>query len=227
MLKGMGDYFNAWVKIFVESTCPLCGRSTPQNFCLDCDRQLHHCQVFPPSWNHSAPLPIFAWGVYQGALKRAIAVLKYDKQSHLATPMGEWMAQAWNEAPSPLANTIVIPIPMHERKKAQRGFNQAELIAKSFCRITGLPLEINGLQRSRITEAQFQLSIQDREQNLKNAFQLGTSFIKKTPAKSVLLLDDIYTTGATAHSAAEVLRANGIRVGGVVVLAITEKEKSR
>lgn len=228
MLKGVSDHFNTWMKVFIESSCPLCGRSTCHNFCLDCDRQLQHCQVCPPNWNRSAPIPVFSWGIYQGALKRAIAALKYEKQSHLANPLGQRIAQAWNEAKlQSLNHAIVVPIPMHESKQKQRGFNQAELIAKSFCRSTHLPLKIKGLERIRTTEAQFQLSIRDREKNLRNAFQVSDSFLKHPPANPVILLDDIYTTGATTRSAAQALEANGIRVIGIVVLAITERENPR
>lgn len=112
---------------------------------------------------------------------------------------------------------------MHDRKLQERGFNQAHLLAKSFCAMTGLRLETNGLRRIRDTEAQFRLSNAARSQNLTDAFGLGSAFIERSSTQPVLLLDDIYTTGATARSAAQTLRSQGVRVHGIIVLAIADQ----
>jgi ComF family protein len=146
--------------------------------------------------------------------------LKYENNPQLARPMGHWMAQAWL-ATNPKPDAIILPIPMHSSKQQKRGFNQAELLAESFCDYTRLPLELAGLERSRETTAQFGLTAADRAQNLAGAFTLGKSFLKQRPTQSVLLLDDIYTTGATVKSAIVTLRQHGIRVQGVIVLAKT------
>lgn len=112
---------------------------------------------------------------------------------------------------------------MHADKQRQRGFNQAELLARSFCQVTGLPLLAQGLVRNRTTEAQFHLSRSDREQNLANAFQIGKDLLHRPPGCSVLLLDDIYTTGATARAAAQALHQRQISVYGMVAVAKAEK----
>ncbi len=226
MLKRLGWGLNQWLGLVAESPCPLCQRSSPHLFCLDCQRQVQQCQLAAPGWNRSGTLPVFAWGQYSGGLKRAIAAMKYHNQPHLATPLGLWMGQTWNQIEQGLQRAIVVPIPMHNAKQQERGFNQAELLARSFCRVVSLPLELNGLQRVRATEAQFRLSTAERQQNLKDAFSLGATFLKCPPLCPVLLLDDIYTTGATAHSAAQTLRAYGIRVRGIIVLAIATYENS-
>jgi predicted amidophosphoribosyltransferase len=75
------------------------------------------------------------------------------------------------------------------------------------------------LERNRATESQFRLSSRDRQENLQDAFTLGKAFLRQRPTQPVLLLDDIYTTGATAQSAAQTLRQHGIRVQGIIVLA--------
>jgi ComF family protein len=117
----------------------------------------------------------------------------------------------------------VVPIPLHPTKLQQRGYNQAELIAQSFCEITGYKQQLFGLERVQATEAQFGLSAQEREQNLADAFAIGKSFHKQLPTSPVLLLDDIYTTGSTVSSAAQTLRRQGIRVYGVVAIATSKK----
>jgi predicted amidophosphoribosyltransferase len=113
---------------------------------------------------------------------------------------------------------------MHPEKQQQRGFNQAELIATAFCRQTGLP-QVKGLNRRRNTAPQFGLSAIDRAANLANAFEIGAFFSGKNPLKSrptVLLLDDIYTTGATAQAAAQTLRRHQISVYGILAIAKTD-----
>jgi ComF family protein len=216
-----------WVKATIgkllglvfEATCPLCQRSTAQAFCLDCQRQVQRCQLTVAEQYQPTPLPLFAWGSYGGALKRTIAALKYENHPELARPLAHWMAQAWLASPVRTERAIVVPIPMHPDKKRKRGFNQAELLAQGFCDLTGLPLEPLGLERVRATEAQFKLSTNQRQENLADAFTPGSSLLRRPPAHSILLLDDIYTTGATLQSAAQTLRRRGIRVQGAIVLA--------
>jgi ComF family protein len=208
----------SWLDVFLESNCPLCQRSTATIICPTCDRQLQHCQLSQPQ---QRDIPIVAWGEYGGALKRAIAALKYDNHPELARPLGQWLAQSWLTAQVPIKSAvIVVPIPMHPDKIALRGFNQAELIAESFCEATGLPLKRDGLARTQATEAQFALSPQAREQNLAGVFALGKDFLRQRPVGTVLLLDDIYTTGATVRSAAQTLRRSQISVWGVGAVAI-------
>jgi predicted amidophosphoribosyltransferase len=107
----------------------------------------------------------------------------------------------------------------------KRGFNQAELIAQSFCEITGYKKQQQGLERVRATEAQFSLSVSQREQNLADAFVVGKSLLQHPSASPVLLVDDIYTTGATVRSAAQSLRLQGIQVYGVIAIATSKNKK--
>ena len=220
-----------WFNLLLESSCPLCQRSTANTFCLDCDRQLQRGSLPNPAaqWHGVGPeeLPLFAWGKYGGMLKRALACLKYDQQSEVARPLGQWLGQAWlQQGPQPFISTpattaelVVVPIPLHADKLRQRGYNQAELLAQSFCDRTGLPLLRHGLIRVRATEAQFGLSQVARSQNLAAAFDLNPTVWRSQRRRSVLLLDDIYTTGSTVQSAAQTLRSHGIKVCGVVAIA--------
>ena len=212
------------LNIFLQSNCPLCQRSTQKEFCQDCTRQLQRCQRQNPSFLWRGELPVFVWGVYGGTLKRAIAALKYENQPQIAQPLGIWLAQTWLN--SKFASTpIVVPIPLHTDKLLHRGYNQATLLAQSFCQITGLKLQQHGLERVHNTAAQFELSATQREKNLTNAFGLGSAFRRHRPTEPILILDDIYTTGATVKSAAQTLRNAGMRVYGVVAIASSKTEQ--
>ncbi len=207
-------------QLCLEADCPLCQRSTAAALCPSCQQQLQRSALPDPAQQWQSPLPIFAWGQYGGSLKRTIAALKYDRQTRLAAPLGQLLAQSWLKF-SPVTQAqklVVVPIPMHPDKQRQRGFNQAELIAQAFCQQTGLPL-VQGLSRSRNTAPQFGLSAAERTENLTDAFELGASFRRHPGAKRVLLLDDIYTTGATALVAAQTLRRHQISVCGILAVA--------
>ncbi len=221
------------LKLFLTSPCPLCQRPSAACFCPDCQRKLQHCQLPIAEQWIPGQLPIIAWGAYNGSLKQVLAKLKYNDQPHLAQPLGYWLAQTWFNSPlakklktqkGPLSRPVVIPIPLHSSRQQQRGYNQAELLAQSFCQVTRLPLQRKGLERIRATEAQFGLSAAARQQNLNHAFRPGQGLLQKVPACAILL-DDIYTTGVTARSAAQTLHQQKVEVYSIVAVARTLGQK--
>lgn len=171
--------------------------------------------------------PLLPWGIYTGSLRRAIATLKYENQPQLARPLGQWLGQRWLAFPDRPARAVVVPIPMHAEKERQRGFNQAILLAQAFCQVTGLPLMPDGLCRVRSTTAQFGLSAAEREQNVAGAFRVNPRLVQRYAQWPVLLLDDIYTTGATARAAVQVLQQHRLSVVGVVTIARPLKDPQR
>lgn len=230
----MGYKLNGWnnlVDLFLKAECPLCQRpaSTESNqdcLCQDCERQLSRCRLTQPNKFWQPPLPVLAWGEYGGTLKRSLAALKYNNQPQVARLLGRYLAEAWLDSPAiarSLQPLVVVPIPLHASKQKQRGYNQAELIARAFCDRSRLPMA-HGLRRDRATEAQFGLTPEERQQNLVDAFCVDRRFSKRQTfrtetSRTVLLLDDIYTTGTTARSAVQVLQQNGISVGGILAVA--------
>jgi ComF family protein len=208
-----------------NTLCPLCQRSSATEPCPDCWHQVKSCKIGDPGSLWRGDPRVFAWGNYNGALRRAIAALKYNQQPRLAWSLGRGLAEAWLTYTPSTPKLLVIPVPLHSEKLKVRGFNQAELIADSFCRITNLPLRPHGLVRTRSTAAQAGLSRSDRQQNLKGAFTLGPDFLRQPPRQPVLLLDDIYTTGATARAAIVTLGQAGIQVYGVAAVAISLKQR--
>lgn len=184
-------------------------------------------------------LPVSALGYYGGPLKRAILAMKYRDRPEVAKPLGQALAQQWLAQPLPyLSKTpektplYVVPIPLHAERQALRGYNQANLIAQAFVQVSGLTLLSDGLKRNTATQPQHQLSLSAREQNLNQAFVLGrdlnrvishhqqhTHTSQHTQGTAVLLIDDIYTTGTTARSAAQTLQEAGVTTVGILTLA--------
>ncbi len=209
--------------VFLESRCPLCARTTAETICTYCQRKLksHQLNQWDDLWR--GDLPVFAWGKYDGQLKRAIAILKYNNQPEIGRILGQWLGKAWLDSSliKPKQKITVIPIPLHSKKLQDRGFNQAEVIAKNFCKATGYLLNAQGLIRTRNTKVMFGLNPVERTENLKDAFRVG----QKISQSPVLLLDDIYTAGTTVKEAAKVLRQQDIKVAGVIVAAKTSQGK--
>jgi ComF family protein len=169
-------------------------------------------------------LPLFAWGKYEGQLKQAIASLKYEKHPEIGELMGTWLGETWLKT-LPLDKNqklTIIPIPLHPQKLKERGFNQAEAIARGFCQVTGYNLNKQGLIRCKDTAPLFSLSPQERQKNMQGAFRVSISFQKRLSTTPILLIDDIYTTGITAREASRILRAVGINVLGITVIAMVK-----
>ncbi|BAT51501.1 hypothetical protein NOS3756_04240 [Nostoc sp. NIES-3756] len=219
------QHFKGLLDLFLQANCPLCQRPTSSQLCVNCTRQLQRCHQKHPDALWKQPIPVFGWGVYGGILRRAIAVMKYENQPEIAHCLGQWLGEAWLlHSLHQTTQILVVPIPLHASKQKQRGYNQAALIAQSFCQITGLKLKQNGLARVRETTAQFGLSLSERENNLAQAFAIGQDLRHSHPNTPVLLIDDIYTTGATAKSAVETLRQNEITVLGLAAVATAVKD---
>jgi ComF family protein len=205
--------------LFLKSNCPLCDRVAENVLCRYCDRQLRSYQISQPVEYWGGDLPLFAWGKYEGLVKQSIARLKYDGHRDIGLLLGELLADSWREfSPPNIPDKLtIIPIPLHAEKLKIRGFNQAELIARRFGQITGYRLDMS-LQRIRSTAAQFGLSKLDRASNVAEAFALAANS-RLRAGTQVLLVDDIYTTGATARSAVAALQTKGIKVYGAIVVA--------
>ncbi len=217
--------FQNLLNLFLKSHCPLCQRTTSRELCPYCIKQIQSCHQQNPAYLWKPPLPIFVWGNYGGAVKRAIAALKYENQPQIGYVFGQWLGESWLlHSPQPQQKPLVVPIPMHPKKQKQRGFNQSALIAEGFCNITGLKLKVNGLDRIKETEAQFSLSPAQRQQNLANAFVLGKD-LRHRPNIPILLVDDIYTTGATVKAAVKTFEAHQITVLGVAAVATPIKDR--
>lgn len=212
--------FKQLLSVFLESRCPLCDRPNSEIVCSYCQKKLNSYKLTQPDRFWQGDLPLFAWGRYDGELKRAIAKLKYDSRSEIGSVLGRWLGQSWqNKNIISQQKLSVVPIPLHSQRLKTRGYNQALLIAKGFCQVTGYLLHPQSLIRTQNTRAMYELNFQERTENLTNAFMAGD----RLPKHPVLLLDDIYTSGTTVREATTVLKKHNIKVAGVVVSALATK----
>ena len=154
-------------------------------------------------------------GVYNGALRKAIQKLKYKWVSGIASELVDITLEYWAKN-SPVVldkvkknrgqDWIVTSVPLHIRRQNWRGFNQSELLAKLFAQRLGLRY-LNLLRRIRNTTPQMKLLAHERKTNIKNAFEPAVSH--QLSDVSVLLIDDVWTTGSTLKECCYVLKRNG------------------
>lgn len=158
-----------------------------------------------------------------GNLERSLIFgLKYNKHTYLARIMGRIMAdrlQADEYGRKLLEADYIIPVPMHREKKRARGFNQTEKTGKYLAGFIGVPMIGDGLVRSEKTAAQRSVSGSERFNNMSGAFEAAPWLSEMVKGKHVILLDDIYTTGATAWHCGKVLKDSGCSRVDCLVLA--------
>jgi ComF family protein len=171
-----------------------------------------------------------AYGIYQDGLREMVHLLKYERMSAVARPLGGMLACAIEmlEAQAS-AELMVVAVPLFPAKERQRGYNQAVLLADAALaelRKTRpewkLRVAHGVIRRVRDTESQFALTPRGRRRNLKGAFAVRDD--AALAGREVLLVDDIYTTGATARECARVLRRAGAAKVWVATLARAQRE---
>jgi ComF family protein len=216
--------------------CDLCGERVHATYALPGADGVIRC----PLCSRIAPpfARAVAYGSYEGGLRELIHLLKYGGVRPAASILGRMLAEVI-AALEPEFSAVelaagetaiaVIPVPLHKTKRRQRGFNQAELIARSALKLGAgsgrLSLMVNVLERHRETESQIGLTAHQRRQNLRGAFTVARP--EQIKGRSVLLVDDVLTTGTTAAECARVLLRAGAACVWVATVARTLKLTSQ
>jgi ComF family protein len=174
--------------------CPRCGRSAARS-----DRPCPACRrmTLPIDGIRSA-------AYFEGALREAIHRFKYRGLRALAHPLGQLMAEQWTACHVPAE--VIIPVPLHPSRLAERGYNQATLLARELQTATGLPVATESLVRIRATAPQVTLGAAARQENVLGAFRCCGDTIA---GRQAVLVDDLCTTGATLSACSVALQEAG------------------
>jgi len=216
------------ISLILSPLCTRCGR--PFFAAVGRDHLCGGCIVSPPPFDVARSL-----GVYGDVLLSLIQLFKYHRRFHLAETLVRLMTDASYPGLKPSEFDVIVPVPLHKRRLRERGYNQSLLLARGLGRVWGMPVDGRGLLRIRWTEPQVNLTPEERERNVRGAFAVrdkrgsgrfgfarvltqrrGESLYKDA---SVLLVDDVYTTGATVRECARVLTRAGARRVGVLTTA--------
>ena len=184
-----------------------CGKpllDTDSEYCGDCKRTVH----------------LFKRGralyVYNKAVRTSITRFKYHNRREYADFYGMDIAERLGGFISSCHAGCLIPVPISKEKLEKRGYNQAELLAESISRHTGIPMDSRLITRIRDTPAMKELSRTERMKNLKGAFKITSHVVK---CRNMIIIDDIYTTGSTIDAMTEVLKKAGAENIYLVTLA--------
>jgi ComF family protein len=211
--------------------CPLCGKIQEiLQICTECNNlksriqkeegQCSRCGTFSrrgvycPTCYHwpegyiknTSPFP------YRDEFEEMIRKFKFDYHGYFAAPAGIVIFNeiCLNHALiRDINNALIIPVPMSAKRKLQKGYNQAELLAKELSRIFDTKMESKLLLRTKNTPHQTGLSRKERKENLQNAFTIAPGRVKEIENKSILLVDDVITTSTTLQECAKILLNNG------------------
>jgi len=196
-----------------EPLCARCGRPIVSTAVTGgvSSPQCHLCRLGAYDFDF-----VRSFGAYSPSMSRAILMLKYGE----ITPLGGWFAHqlarlAGNNAEA-FAADAVVPVPLHPSRLRERGYNQAELIARPLARILGIPFHSYLLVRTRPRPDKVRLTRRERWETVRGAYAMHHR--AKVDKLRVLLVDDVFTTGATLDACSRVLRGAGaVRVIGMTV----------
>ncbi|MGA3118962.1 MAG: ComF family protein [Syntrophobacteraceae bacterium] len=186
-----------WV---VSPLCPGCGRpftdspDSPDHLCGECIDPTFHFDTA-----RSAVL-------HEGIIRSRIHQFKFGAQMEWAPPLVELLeiAYAGWRLPEP---ALIVPVPLHPKRLKERGFNQSGLLAREFARKIKAPVSFDAIIRKNRTEPQTRLNRRERLENVKGAFEIPDA--RRVRGRSILVIDDVFTTGTTLSECARVLKSKG------------------
>ena len=193
------------VKPISGSVCMKCGKPLEEEkeYCFDCKTKKHL---------YIQGISAFEYRDIAASIYR----FKYGERQEYAAFFGRCMARKLEKKIKQWKAEALVPVPVHPSRKRERGYNQAELLAKEIAVRTGVPMRCDIVARSKKTMPQKSLDGVQRQNNLKKAFNIQRNDVK---LKRAIVVDDIYTTGSTMDEAARVLKGAGVREVYFVTLA--------
>lgn len=198
------------IKYVKEPACKKCGKQLQveeQELCFDCFKNKH---------NFTRGIALYCHDEWT---RRSIYNFKYNNKREYAKIYANEINLRYRSKIEQWNVDYLIPIPLHKSKLKARGYNQAEDLCKELSKVFMIPMLRNGVCRVKKTLPQKELNDKQRINNLKKAFKIGNIDVK---SKRVILIDDIYTTGATINSVAEVLVNSGVKDIYFITISIGE-----
>lgn len=183
------------VKIVQSHVCPCCGQLQPQGYI--CAR----CRASPPHYT-----AVRSWAVFGGSIRLAIHLLKYKRNVGLGEALSRHLVHLLETLDWQV--DLLAPIPLGVARLAERGYNQADLIARPLALGMGISYKPRAISKVRDTPSQVDLSAAQRRQNVAGAFQAHAKLVKE---RRILLIDDVMTSGATLDACAAALLEAGAR----------------
>lgn len=215
---------NSILDVVYPPVCISCGQSLPngsEKICDSCWNSIERISREHPLYLETKAklraaecvgdlVSVFVFAK-EGVLQRLAHALKYEGFESIGREIGKKLGLQMKEWG--VSADLIIPIPLHRAKQRERGYNQAELIARGISSVTGIPVRTNIVSRIRHTETQTKLSIEGRQKNMEGAFEMVSSRAHEVNRKICLVVDDVITTGATIQACSkELMKAGALRI---------------
>lgn len=214
LLPGADEVFCTKCRLFVQyldrSHCPVCGAAYPDSPAADhlCGRCLRQKPRFDTARAVCA---------YEGIVLDAIHKFKYGRNLTVGAALARLLAGFKFAGMDVASFDLILPVPLHIRRLRQRGFNQSLILARALAKKNKLALDFSTLKRKNPTRSQTGLDKKERGSNVRGAFRVFSP--QKLKGKNVLIVDDVYTTGATLNECAKTLKKAGAAMVGAITLA--------
>ncbi|MFQ5676875.1 MAG: ComF family protein [bacterium] len=205
-------YTGAILDFIYPSFCIICSKrieSSPKFVCQECwtsiprlrqpadlDFDDLHIDRFQTIW------------AFDDTVQKIIHEVKFFGKKSLGKRLGEELATVALADSRYARADLIVPVPLHRTKRRERGFNQSAVLSESVSRALNIPVVTTALKRIRYTRPQSKLTAVEREKNVRGAFQAGSS--NELKKKTVILIDDVLTTGSTVRACSEVLKKAGV-----------------
>ena len=214
LIKLLNYFFQGIISLIFPPLCIICDiRLTYEKvICTQCWDKL---QTANQELIDSKKLPdlidkLYAAFLFDETFQKIIHALKYSKNKSIGTKIGELSAQNLSSNFKNMSDkTLLIPIPLHPVKYRERGYNQAAEIAQAISKHSSIPVNNRIIKRVKNTATQTKMDREQRIENMQNAFELAAPV--PDVIHSVILVDDVFTTGSTMNSAAKILKENGVK----------------
>lgn len=202
----MKNFLNSLLDLIYRKKCYFCGKSKyALKMCPKCYEKL---EFLDRNANRIINgVDVFCAGVYTKELQKLIRGLKYHRQKDLAYYQAKFMYEYFETLDMNNSVFELVAIPLHEKRIKKRKYNHMELVCEEFSKLSGIPCNFELIKRIKETKPQYNLSRKQRLENLNGAFEVDST---KITGKTVLLLDDICTSGTTFEEAIKVLKNSGV-----------------
>ncbi|MDR3048901.1 MAG: ComF family protein [Elusimicrobiota bacterium] len=189
--------------------CQKCGISLPDGgeFCFVCRKN-------PKEHSFDKMRSVYS---YKDNIRKLILNFKYFERTYLSKDFVSDMVETFKSEPAFKDIDLIISVPLNILRRLKRGYNQAQILAEGLSQALGKPQNARILYRKKMTKAQFKLTKQERRENIKDSFYVQNPSLLKN--KTILLIDDIATTGATASACAKTLKKAGSKKVFVLTVA--------
>ena len=205
------NFLNVILDYIFPPTCTICNKFGQAYLCKECEKELEKYLY------NNKEKDVFHLFVYKEIIREKMIQFKFNDKSYMYHMFCEIFVKNKKACEFLKSYDIIIPVPIHKKRKHQRGYNQSELIARELASKLGVTIYTDILKKTKNTKPQSLLDAKDRKKNTQGVYIVENS--EKIKNKNVVILDDIYTTGATVNECKKMIKLAGAKNVGILTIA--------